>query len=90
MNLRTIKKDIEYLIGEYIDDCYLFIAINPVEHTEEISALVDEAVDLFNDLKNKVNNPAEGPKRAYYKGLYQQLLEGVDGLCEKLSEVISK
>ena len=29
MNLRVIKKDIEYFIGEFIDDCSLFVALNP-------------------------------------------------------------
>lgn len=28
MNLRDIKKDIEYVIGAFIDDCSLFSAIN--------------------------------------------------------------
>lgn len=28
MNLRDIKKDIEYVIGAFIDDCSLFSALN--------------------------------------------------------------
>lgn len=91
MNLRTIKKDIEYVIGSFIDDCYLFVSINPAEHAEEIAAIIDEAVDLYNELKNKVNNPQpEVAKRAYYTAISKQLLEGVDALCEKLSATISK
>ena len=36
MNLRVIKKDIEYFIGEFIDDCSLYAALNPEKNADEI------------------------------------------------------
>lgn len=89
MNLRVIKKDIEYFIGEFIDDCSLFVALNPHKDAENISKIIDEAVDLYNDLKDKVNNP-EGNKKAYYNGLRKEMFEKLDVLCEKLSDTITK
>ena len=89
MNLRVIKKDIEYFVGEFIDDCSLFVALNPHKDAEEISKIIDEAVDLYNDLKDKVNNP-EGNKKAYYNGIRKELFEKLDTLCEKLSDTITK
>lgn len=89
MNLRTIKKDIEYVIGGFIDDCTLFIALNPDKATEEIAGIIDEAVDLYNDLKDKVNHP-EGPKSAFYKGVRCELFDSLDSLCEKLSSAVNK
>ena len=53
MNLRVFKKDIEYFVGEFIDDCALFIALNPHKDVDEISDIIDEAVDLYNDLKQR-------------------------------------
>ena len=87
MNLRDIKKDIEYLVGAFVDDCTLFLSINPNKQTEEVSALIDEAITLYNDLKDKVSKP-EGAKRAFYDGLRKELLEKLDALYEKLSEVV--
>ncbi len=89
MNLRVIKKDIEYFIGEFIDDCTLFLALNPSQDAEAISKLIDEAVDLYNELKTKVNHP-EGKPKAFYNGIRKELFEGLDALCEKLSAAISK
>ena len=90
MNLRDIKKDIEYLLGEFIDDCSLFLAFNPDEsRDEEIAKLIDEAVDLYNELKDKVNATVEGNKKTYYNGIRKELSEGLDSLCEKLSAAIS-
>ena len=89
MNLRVFKKDIEYFVGEFIDDCALFVALNPHKDADEISNIVDEAVDLYNELKYKANHP-EGNKKAYYMALTKEMFEKLDELCEKLSAVVSK
>lgn len=89
MNLRVIKKDIEYFVGEFIDDCSLFIALNPQNDNDEIVKLIDEAIELYNSLKDKVNHP-EGSTRAYYNGIRQEMFDSLDKLCEKLSEAIVK
>ena len=89
MNLRVFKKDIEFFVGEFIDDCALFIALNPHKDVDEIAEIVDEAVDLYNELKCKANH-AEGNKRAYYNALTKEMFEKIDALCEKLSAVVAK
>ena len=89
MNLRVFKKDIEYFVGEFIDDCALFVALNPHKDSDEIAQIIDEAVDLYNDLKCKATHP-EGAKRAFYNSLTKEVFEKIDGLCEKLSAVVSK
>ena len=89
MNLRVFKKDIEYFVGEFIDDCALFVALNPHKDADEIAQIIDEAVDLYNELKNKANHP-EGNKKAFYNALTKEMFEKIDLLCEKLSTVVSK
>ena len=49
MNLRVFKKDIEYFVAEFIDDCALFVALNPHKDSDEIAQIIDEAVELYND-----------------------------------------
>ena len=89
MNLRVFKKDIEYFVAEFIDDCALFVALNPHKDADEIVAIIDEAVDLYNDLKGRANHP-EGPKKAFYNGLTKEMFEKLDELCEKLGAAVSK
>lgn len=89
MNLRDIKKDIEYVIGEFIEDCSLFIALNSGSDSKNIDALIDEAVELYNNLKDKVSHPEGENKKAFYNNIRKELLEKVDGLCERLSEAVS-
>ena len=89
MNLRVFKKDIEYFVSEFIDDCSLFVALNPGKDVDAIADIIDEAVDLYNDLKVRANHPTD-PKKAFYNNLNKEMFEKLDGLCEKLSSVIAK
>lgn len=90
MNLRVIKKDIEYFVGEFIDDCALFASLNPDKNNEDLANIIDEAIELYNNLKDKINHPEEGRKlAAYYDDIRRELFGSLDGLCEKLSSVVS-
>ncbi len=88
MNLRDIKKDIDYVIGAFIDDCSLFSSLNQKADDEALGGLFDEAVKLYNDLRDKVNAKAEGKKSTYYTGIRKELIERTDALYNKLSELI--
>jgi hypothetical protein len=90
MNLRDIKKDIEYVIGAFIDDCSLFSVVNKAADDDKLAELLDEAVNLYNDLKDKVNEKVEGSKAAYFATIRQELLEKTDALYEKLSGMVKQ
>ena len=88
MNLRDIKKDIDYVLSAFVDDCYFFATYNPSSSDEELSNLLDEAIDLYNDLKDKTNVKVEGSKKAWFNDIRKELLEKTDALYTKLSEVV--
>lgn len=87
MNLRDIKKDIEYVLGAFIEDCSVVAAVNP-STDEKVAGLMDDAIALYNELKDKVNAKAEGPKKAYFNALRKEILEKTDALYTKLSDVV--
>ena len=89
MNLRDIKKDIEYVIGAFVDDCALFLSVHPGKNADGIADLIDGAVDLFNELRDKLAHP-EGNKKAFYNGVRKELLEKTDALYDRLSEEVKK
>lgn len=91
MTLRDFKKDVEYFVGEFVDDCSLFITLNPHKSTEKMAEVVSEAVDLYNDLKDKANAKVE-PKmrRAWFAGLRKEMFEKTDALYEKLSAIVAE
>ena len=89
MNLRDFKKEVEYFIGEFVDDCTLFIAINPHKSTDKMIDVQNAAIDLYNDMKDKANEKVEGNLRTYFNGLRKEMCTKVDELYERLSAVIT-
>ena len=86
MNLRSIKKDIEFLVGDFIEDCLLFAMFHPDKEIEKVEDLINQASDVADELFYKVNHPASDvKKKTYYNGVGEELLTKLDGLCEKLS-----
>ena len=90
MNLRDFKKDVEYFVGEFVDDCSLVIALNPHKDQDKVADVISEAVDLYNDLKDKANAKVEPKQRkAWFAGLRKEMYEKTDALYEKLSAIVA-
>lgn len=90
MNLRDIKKDIEYVLSAFVEDCSICAAVNPKADDKKIQKLFEEAIALYNELRDKVNVKVEGSKKAYYANLRKEILEETDALYEKLSAAVKK
>lgn len=90
MNLRDIKKDIEYVLSAFVEDCSVVACVNPQVTDESVSGLLEEAIDLFNELRDKVNVKPEGSRKAYYNDLRKEVLTRTDALYEKLSAAVKE
>jgi hypothetical protein len=90
MNLRDIKKDIEYVLSAFVEDCSVVACVNPKVTDGSVSELMEEAIELFNELRDKVNVKPEGPKKAYYNDLRKEVLTRTDALYEKLSAAVKE
>ena len=91
MNLRDFKKEVEYFIGEFVDDCTLFIAINPHKSTDKMIDVQNAAIDLYNDMKDKANAKVEKKDRKnWFAGLRKEMYEKLDDLYEQLSAIVSE
>jgi len=92
-NLRNLKKDIDYLFFEVIYDCFAYNEVMPDSNTDEIAAIINDAVALRNNLITRVNNPEEknNPRiiKTYYQTVRKDLFNGVDLLFDRLSALVS-
>lgn len=90
MNLRVIKKDVNYLIDEFISDALISLTfIEDDQKTTGVIDLTNQALELQEEILCKISHP-DGNKRAYYRNLMDSLLSALDALYDKLSEVVSK
>lgn len=88
-SIRNLKKDIDYLVFEVVSDCFTYAGVHPGKHTDELSDIVEEAVELRNDLIARVNNPKEKTPvviKANLLSVRKDLFEGVDKLFGRLSD----
>lgn len=90
MNLRDIKKDIDYVLSAFIEDCTVCAAVNPKSDDKVIAGLMEDAVDLYNELRDKVTVKVEGSKKTYFNNLRKEILERTDALYTQLSDAVSK
>ena len=93
-SIRILKKDIDSLVFEVISDCFVYSGVHPDNKTDEVSAIISDAVNFKNDLIARVNNPdgKDNPKivKAYYKTVEKDLNSGVDKLFKRLSVLPEK
>ena len=93
-SIRELKKDIDYLVFEVISDCFTYSSVHPDNKSDELSAIITDAVNFRNDLISRVNNPdgKDNPKilKAYYKMVQKDLNVGVDKLFDRLSSLLTK
>ena len=103
MNLRVLKKDIDFLVNDFVSDCLLFSDFNEGAKDESVKDLVCEALALANALTDRLNKPFKTIQnekgfdkvvrldkketKAHYKAINQDLYAGFDKMFEKLSEL---
>lgn len=78
MNLRTIKKDIEFVTNEFLCDCLTFSEYSSGKKDDQVKDLVNQALVLADTSFCRVNDfPKEGTK-AYFREVSKDLYEGFD------------
>lgn len=89
-NKRNIKKDINSVLGNVLEECYSEMLNNPGVKEKEINTIIDDAVDLADDLISRVNNAKtiEAKKRkTHFKKISDELEEKAIGFIEKLNKL---
>jgi hypothetical protein len=66
-NVKNLKKDINYVLGDIIEAVYLFEISTSGVPTPETNALIDEAIAAFDVLITKVNAKNVENKKAHFK-----------------------
>ncbi|MDR0612103.1 MAG: hypothetical protein LBG45_01195 [Dysgonamonadaceae bacterium] len=85
-SIRRIKRDIDYLTNEVLSDCYLFMYLFPEKQHEAAVAIIQDTAILRKNLKERAHN-VEGKAKAHFRAIFEDLLQGVDDLFRRISEL---
>ena len=72
-NIRDLKKDINYVLGDIIEAVYLWELTNPSKETKKSEAIIDEAINVFDDLIVKINLKNVDNSKQHFKAINQEL-----------------
>ena len=86
-SVRNLKKDINYVLGDIIEECYTWELLNPDADKKESDAIIDEAIDAFDMLIDKVNMKGVEDKRGHFKSIEQELEKTANKLIEKVNKL---
>lgn len=84
-SIKNLKKDINYTLGDIIEECYVWELLNPKEDTSKSEAIIDEAITTFDGLLDKVHAKNVENKKAHFKALSAELEEKAKALVAKLN-----
>ena len=88
-NLRTVKKDIVYLVNEVISDCWVYLYLNNNKDKETVAGIISDAIALGDKLIADVKNypKGKGEPKKFFKVVNQELLSGVEKLFQRINEL---
>ena len=84
-NVRNLKKDINYVLGDIIEAVYLFEMSTTGKPTDASNAVIDEAIATFDNLITKVNEKKVADKKAHFKQINAELEQVANQLVEKIN-----
>ncbi len=86
-NVKNLKKDINYVLGDIIEAVYLFEISTTGKPTEETNKLIDEAIAAFDGLIAKVNAKNVENKKAHFKQINIELEQVANQLIAKINDL---
>ncbi len=86
-NVKNLKKDINYVLGDIIEAVYLWEMSTTGQPTATSNALIDEAIATFDSLIKQVNEKKVENKKAHFKQISTKLEEAATQLVGKINEL---
>lgn len=86
-NIRELKKDINYVLGDIIEAVYIVEAANDKQGSKEGSEIIDGAITTFDELISKVNNKGVDNRKEHLKNVRKELEEKARALVDKLNKL---
>lgn len=86
-SVKNLKKDINYVLGDVIEECYTWELLNPEADTKKSGAIIDEAIAAFDTLIIKLNDKNVENKKAHFGAIQSELISAAEGLLGKVNKL---
>ncbi|RSK39210.1 hypothetical protein [Mangrovimonas spongiae] len=86
-NKRDLKKDINYVLGDIIESVYIWEYTNTDKNSKKGEAIIDEAIETFDDLMERVNKRGLDDAKAHFKAINNDLETKARSLVDKINKL---
>ncbi|WP_090125390.1 hypothetical protein [Lutibacter oricola] len=86
-SIKNLKKDINYVLGDIIQECLVWELLNPKGDVKGPQAIVDEAIVIFDDLIVRLNEKGVENKKSHFKAIGKDLETSANNLIEKINKL---
>ena len=86
-NIRNLKKDINYVLGDIIEAVYIWEYSNTSKDTKKSEAIIDDAISTFDELITKVNANSIENKKTHFKSIQKDLEEKGRALIDRINKL---
>jgi hypothetical protein len=86
-NVKNLKKDINYVLGDIIEAVYVWELTNASKDNKKSEAIIDEAIATFDELIVKVNAKNVDNAKAHFKAINAELEAKGNALIEKINKL---
>ena len=84
-SIKNLKKDINYVLGDVIE--YALDVSILKNSPEKADAIIDEAIEIFDNLVSKINDSKVENKKTHFKAINQELEIKAKSLVEKINSL---
>ena len=84
-NVRDLKKDINYVLGDIIEAVYIWELTNADKDNKKAEGLIEEAIITFDELIAKVNQKDVENKKKHFNTVKAELEERGRKLIDKIN-----
>ena len=87
-SVRNLKKDINYVLSDIIEECYMWQMLQEDDKkVDKAEKVIDEAIDTFDALIEKVHAKDVTNKKAHFNAISKELEEKANGLLAKIQKL---
>lgn len=86
-SIKNLKKNINYVLGDIIEECYIWELMNPKADKKMSEAIIEEALNSYDVLLEKVNVKKVANKKVHFKSIDNELESIANKLIEKVNKL---
>ena len=86
-SIKNLKKDIDYVLGDIMDECEFRELANPDADAKTAEAIKQEIFDVFDELTAKIHVKDVESKKAHFSGIRAELHSKASELLDRVNKL---